>query len=241
MIEKEQLMMDIPVTIQHIEQCAPGAPANIVEAIIRTESGFNPLAMNVNRGAKLTRRPVSRKEAEAWARWLLSNGYNFDAGLMQINSNNWEKLGLTPENVFDNCENIRLGATLFMENYSRAATVFGAGRLALVAALSAYNSGDFQSGIHNGYASRVVKNIHTSQISQQKEIPPLVPSGKSKHSSENSKRERRTGTGPGEPDPSKAPTAIDGFAPVGLNPCDVAEGSRTMPAFLSNVGSRTSC
>ena len=41
--------MDMPVDVHHIEQCAPYAPTTIVEAIIRTESGFNPLAMNVNR------------------------------------------------------------------------------------------------------------------------------------------------------------------------------------------------
>jgi type IV secretion system protein VirB1 len=56
----------------------------------------------------------------------------------------------TPEAVFDVCENIRAGAELFIENYSRAAADFGPGRDSLVSALSAYNTGDFTSGVQNG-------------------------------------------------------------------------------------------
>jgi type IV secretion system protein VirB1 len=204
--------MEMPVDVHHIEQCVPCAPTSIIEAIIRTESGFNPLAMNVNRGFKLVRQPATRNEAEDWARWLLANGYNFDAGLMQINSANWKKLGLTPETVFDLCENIRAGAKLFSESYSRAAASFGPGRDSLVSALSAYNTGDFTSGVHNGYVSTVVQNARIGGRDMQK-IPPLILSSKNSRRSTPPKRNKSTETQrtSDETDPFTAPTSVDGF------------------------------
>lgn len=214
--------MDMPVTIHHIEQCAPSAPTSIVEAIIRTESGFNPLAINVNRGVKLAREPASRKEAEAWARWLLANGYSFDSGLMQINSANWEKLGLTPENVFDVCENIRAGAKLFSENYRRAAADFGPGRTSLVSALSAYNTGDFNSGVHNGYVSKVVQNARIGESDIQA-IPPLIPAGKTRRGPTNNKKKKGTNAEKNtvEPDPFTVPSTVDSFMTEDLKSWDL--------------------
>lgn len=217
--------MDMPVTINQVEQCAPSAPAAIVEAIIRTESGFNPIAINVNRGVKLARQPASRKEAEAWARWLLANGYNFDAGLMQINSTNWKKLRLIPENVFDPCENIRAGAEIFNHNYSRAAATFGHGPPSLISALSAYNTGDFTSGVQNGYASKVVENarIGVSDIKRTQEIPPLIPAEKNSRRSATNERKKDAGTerNSGGLDLFSVPTTIDNFTTEDTKPWDV--------------------
>ena len=223
--------MDMPIDIHHIQQCAPSAPTSIIEAIIRTESSFNPLAINMNRGVKLTRQPASRKEAEAWVRWLKANGYNFDAGLMQINSGNWEKLGLTPESVFDVCENIRAGSELFSENYSRATRAFGPGRTSLVSALSAYNTGDFNAGIRNGYVSRVVQNARAGEIGTIEEIPPLIPPDKNFRDpmARNRKKDNDT-NGDGASEPFTAPTSIDGFMKDNLKPWDVKPESESMPA-----------
>ena len=223
--------MDMPVDIHHIQQCAPSAPTSIIEAIIRTESSFNPLAINMNRGVKLTRQPASRKEAEAWVRWLKANGYNFDAGLMQINSGNWEKLGMTPESVFDVCENIRAGSELFTENYSRATRVFGPGRTSVISALSAYNTGDFNSGIRNGYVSRVLQNTRTAEIGAIEEIPPLIPADKNFRDSMGRKRKMDNDIkGGGASDPFRAPTSIDGFMTNDLKPWDVQPESVSTPA-----------
>jgi len=222
--------MDMPVTIHHIHQCAPSAPASIVEAIIRTESGFNPLAINVNCGVRLARQPVSRGEAEAWVRWLKAHGYSFDAGLMQINSRNWEKLGLTPESIFDVCENIRAGSELFSENYSRATRAFGPGRTSLVSALSAYNTGDFNSGIRNGYVSRVVQNSRTAEIGAIEEIPPLIPADKNFRDpmARITKKDSETNED-GASDPFRASTSIDGFMTNDLKPWDVQPESESTP------------
>lgn len=223
--------MDMPVDIHHIQQCAPSAPANIIEAIIRTESGLNPIAINVNCGLKLARQPASRKEAEAWVRWLKANGYNFDAGLMQINSGNWAKLGLTPESVFDVCENIHAGSELFSQNYSRATRAFGPGRTSLVSALSAYNTGDFNSGIRNGYVSRVVQNTRTAEIGAIEEIPPLISADKNLRDPMTRKRKKDSEiSGDGASDPFGAPTSIDGFTPNDLKPWDVQPESESTPA-----------
>ena len=224
--------MDMPIDIQHIQQCAPSAPASIVEAIIRTESGFNPLAINVNRGFKLARQPASRKEAEAWARWFLANGHNFDSGLMQINSANLEKLGLTPETVFDVCENIRAGATLFTENYSRASAAFGPGRTSLVSALSAYNTGDFSSGIRNGYVSKVVQNVRAANTDEAEVIPPLVPACKRSRGPKDIGREKSKDDmeGDGKLDPFTVPSGLDGFIGNDLKSWDVEPVSESTSA-----------
>lgn len=221
-------MMDMPVTVEHIKQCAPDAPADILKAIIRTESGFNPLAINVNRGFRLARQPSSREEAGAWARWLFENGYNFDSGLMQINSGNWRGLGLTPETVFDACENIRTGAKIFLENHNRAAAAFGSGPQALVAALSAYNTGDFNSGIRNGYVSRVVQHVPIDLASGIQGIPLPIAADRGRHVQAVPGRKtsgvREKGS---EIDPFTAPSTLTGFIPEDLKPWQIKLESKS--------------
>lgn len=135
--------------------CAPGAHPSTVQAIIDVESGGNVLAIGVNRGGRLARQPANYAEATAWAQHLLNTGKNFDAGLMQVNSANWKRLGLTPQNVFDPCTNIRAGTKILTDNYLRAAKSTGPGRGALLEALSAYNTGNRSAGFSNGYVGKV--------------------------------------------------------------------------------------
>src|SRR6266446_8380479 len=92
-----------------IQQCAPEVHVSTMQAIIRTESGFNPLAININGATRLPRQPKSKTEAIGWARWLITRGYSVDLGLMQINSANLPRLGLNAETVFDPCRNLQAG------------------------------------------------------------------------------------------------------------------------------------
>ena len=69
-----------------LHQCAPHVSPGTMLAIIRTESGFNPLALHVNGDFRLTAAPRSATEAAAWANWLIARGYSVDLGLMQINT-----------------------------------------------------------------------------------------------------------------------------------------------------------
>ena len=134
--------------------CALHVAPVTLEAVIRVESGGNPLDLNVNHLAG--RQPHAETVADAVriAKAYIRLGYSVDLGLMQVNSRNLASLGLTIEQVMDPCTNIRAGATILTANYVRAAQQMGAGQPALLAALSAYNTGDFARGFANGYVGK---------------------------------------------------------------------------------------
>src|SRR3546814_8363245 len=90
-------------------------------------------------------------DAIATAKGLMRRGASFDAGLMQINSANFARLGLTPETVFDPCTNLRAGAHVLTDNYRRASD---AGRAdPLRAALrSEEHTSELQYLMRNSYA-----------------------------------------------------------------------------------------
>lgn len=142
-----------------IQQCAPAVAPAIVTAIIRTESGFDPLALHVNGAVRLRSPPQTAAQAAHWSSWLIEHGYSVDMGLMQINSHNLASLNLTPADAFDPCQNIRAGAAILAAQYGRAARASGPGAAAALRAISAYNTGTFKSGFRNGYVGRVVMNL----------------------------------------------------------------------------------
>lgn len=146
----------IPGLEQLVLHCAPNVAAPTMMAIVRVESGGNPLALNVNGNRRLARQPYSRGEAIAWSDWLIRNGYSVDLGLAQINSGNLRRLGMTHEQMFDPCLNLRAGARILTENYVEASQKYGAGQTALRASISAYNTGNHRDGFANGYVSKVV-------------------------------------------------------------------------------------
>ncbi len=143
--------MDLPSLYQ---QCGPSVHSDTIAAIVRVESGGNQLAINVNNGV-LPRRPRDAGDAAALASSLISAGYSVDLGLMQINSRNLGRLGLTPAQAFDPCANIAAGTRILSENYTLASQSIGNSQQALRAALSAYNTGNFHRGFRNGYVSKV--------------------------------------------------------------------------------------
>lgn len=164
-------------------RCAPSVHPSTLAAIVRTESGANALAIGVNtKGVRLKRQPQSIEEAVRTARWLLSKGYNFDAGLGQINSKNLDWLGLSIDAVFDPCANLGAAATVLAECYARATKAPGADRRPLHAALSCYNTGSLTRGFANGYVARVAGNagyavppISAGQAPLQAEAPAALP------------------------------------------------------------------
>lgn len=127
-----------------------------IDAVIRVESGGNPLALNVNGLPRSLRipKPSNLDEAAQIAEAFIEAGYTVDMGLMQINSRNLGPLGLSVRSVLEPHINVRAGCSILAGNYDRAVERFGPGQQALLAALSAYNTGNFADGFRNGYIRR---------------------------------------------------------------------------------------
>lgn len=152
-------MMDF---IALAQECAPWVAPETLAAIVKTESGFKPLSIGINGGARLVRQPDNKVEAVTTAKWLISNGYNIDLGLGQVNSSNLTKTGLTIEDAFEPCKNIAAAATILHGNYQIARNKVQGEQAALHAALSAYNTGSFSKGFTNGYVQKVINNAGTA-------------------------------------------------------------------------------
>jgi type IV secretion system protein VirB1 len=134
--------------------CAPNVAPATLEAVISVESGGNPFAVHINGLHQQLPSPRDVKEAAKIAEQYIARGYSVDLGLMQVNSRNLSVLGVTIEQVLDPCTNIRSGSKILTADYAEAARTRGEGQLALEAALSAYNTGDFYRGFVNGYVAR---------------------------------------------------------------------------------------
>lgn len=130
-----------------IAVCAPMVAPTMMKAIVLEESRGHPYAIHDGKTHRAIF-PTTRDEATATAQRLIAAGHRIDAGLAQINSENWSWLGLTPESVFDPCTNLAAGERVLIDAYARAP-------FTVDAAISRYNSGDSERGIRNGYVSRV--------------------------------------------------------------------------------------
>ena len=148
-------MLDLAMVLSLSQACAPQVAPQTLAAIAWTESRFNPVAIGVNRGPRPMRQPRQATEAARVARTLLSGGANLDLGLAQINSDNLDWLGLTVEDTFDPCLNLRAAATVLRAGYRPAGESASHRQSALRIALSRYNTGDAQRGFRNGYVARV--------------------------------------------------------------------------------------
>lgn len=169
-------MSGVVAWLNVILACAPGVHPTTVQGIMQHESGGRAFAIGVNHGAaQLPEQPDTLNEAVAAARRLRAKGINFDAGLMQINSANWSRLGLTPENVFDPCTNVRAGATILTENYVAASKRHGPGQRALLEALSIYNTGNRTAGFANGYVAKVSRQAARIAGLPARGLPPIPP------------------------------------------------------------------
>ncbi|TXC85481.1 lytic transglycosylase domain-containing protein [Paraburkholderia azotifigens] len=139
--------------------CAPDVHPLTVAYLVSAESHNNPFAINVNGGHSLERQPTTEQEARDAIARLDARGWNYDVGYAQINSANFRRLGVTGAQVLDACTNLRAGAQVLGDCYSRAVQQVGAGQAALQRALSCYNTGNQQKGFANGYVKRVVAQV----------------------------------------------------------------------------------
>jgi type IV secretion system protein VirB1 len=149
-------------------RCAPGAPADTLLAIARTESGLNANAVSINRPRGSARRagysdgeivlskqPRNRIVATRWLRWLTAHHFSVSIGLMQVNIDVAPQFSVNPEQLLEPCTNLRVGTAILVSAYTGSARKIGEGFDALDAALSIYNTGDARSGFRNGYVASV--------------------------------------------------------------------------------------
>lgn len=153
-------MIDFPAIAN---ECARHTAQPIMQAIVRTESSFNPFAIGVV-GGRLERQPRNKEEAVATALALKAKGFNYSMGWSQVNQANLGRYGLTHETVFDPCQNLKTGASIFEECRVRAIKQFGDSDSATRAALSCYYSGNFTRGQQRegnspSYADKVINNL----------------------------------------------------------------------------------
>ncbi|OTP73798.1 lytic transglycosylase domain-containing protein [Caballeronia sordidicola] len=145
------------------QQCAPRVQLTTLQAVVRTESDFNPFAIGVVEG-RLMRQPQNRDEAMATVKALDAAGWNYSMGLSQVNRYNLARYGMDMNTAFDPCTNLRAGSAILSDCYSRASARMGAGQEALRAAFSCYYSGNFKRGFvrdsrTSSYVQRVVSFV----------------------------------------------------------------------------------
>ncbi len=141
-------------SLDMMQTCAPNVAPQTIAAIIQVESGGNTFALGVNGPIRNRSRPRNAAEAALLARHYIAQGYSVDLGLMQINSTNLRGLGYTVEQILDPCNNLRAGSRILSRGYAGATKRYGQGQDALRAALSAYNTGNYERGFKNGYVAK---------------------------------------------------------------------------------------
>ncbi|RSV14912.1 type VI secretion protein [Sphingomonas sp. ABOLF] len=146
------MIYDVPAIAALAKACAPEIATEAVVPLVVTESGGDSLRININRGPRV--RAGSLAEGATIVRRFMAAGYTVDVGLAQINSANFSRLGVTVEQVFEPCTNLRLASTVLQQGYGLASR-FYTGLDAISATYSLYNTGRLTRGLRNGYVGRV--------------------------------------------------------------------------------------
>jgi type IV secretion system protein VirB1 len=156
-------------------RCAPEVAPGTLAAVAGAESGFNTLAIHDNT-TRQTMTALDAPGAVATASALIAAGHSVDLGLMQIDSANLSRLGLTVATAFDACASVRAAGKVLSGDYQPD----GAGsQAALLAAISRYNTGTAWQGFQNGYVGRVVATAKyvVPEIDPADSVPPPKSSG----------------------------------------------------------------
>jgi type IV secretion system protein VirB1 len=109
-------------------------------------------------------------EATAW----IGRGDSVDLGLMQVNSANLVSLGMTVGEAFDACASLAAGAAILRAAYGGGQSP-AEQQVALLIALSRYNTGSPFKGILNGYARKVIRNARSQPGSEAKVTAQALP------------------------------------------------------------------
>lgn len=138
-----------------IDACKnPNVDTSVIQAIIRVESGYNELAINVNGIGSF--KPKNKQEAKNTAENYIAKGYSVDIGLTQFNSNNLQSplfASYSIDDLLDSCKNIKAGSDIFYLAYESTAKGLSEEER-LTQALSIYNTGNKEFGFKNGYVDK---------------------------------------------------------------------------------------
>ncbi len=157
-----------------IGRCAPEIAPSTMAAVVRVESGGDPLAIGDNT-ARRSYHPSSRASAEALARHLLDERHSLDLGMAQIDNVNFARFGVDVHAIFDACTNLSVGAKILAGDYAIAERRYGSGQIALRHAIGMYNTGQLDAGV--AYVNRVLDAAGVQQDYNvgQRVIAPGVP------------------------------------------------------------------
>ena len=145
--------------VQLAAKHAPTVNTETLLAFAYRESRFRPFAIHDNTTGQSIF-PASVAEAADLARARLAQGHNLDLGIMQVNTSNLARTGLTVTTAFDPGRSMRAGASILVAAYQRCLRGNEHAdrteqQAALRCAASIYNTGREQAGILNGYQSGV--------------------------------------------------------------------------------------
>ncbi len=138
-----------------LDQCAPQVSPVLMQALVRTESAWQPLAIGMDKAQGTVKQPATLVEAIATAKELAASGRKFSVGLAQIHVSNVALYGMTWEQAFDACENLAVGQKILWNFYHRASASGYSGVAAIWAALRGYNSGGVDRAMSDEYANRI--------------------------------------------------------------------------------------
>ena len=138
-----------------LDQCAPQVSPVLMQALVRTESAWQPFAIGMDRSQSAVKQPSTLAEAVATARELAAAGRKFSVGLAQIHVSNVALYGMTWDQAFDACQNLAVGQKVLWNFYHRASASGYSGVAAIWAALRGYNSGGVDRAISDDYANRI--------------------------------------------------------------------------------------
>ena len=146
--------MDAATFLALALQCAPHVAPDTLLAIASHESSLRPFVIANNSTKERAEGTTPAEAVDRAASWIAA-GHSVDMGLMQINSANLPRLGMSVADVFVPCRNVEAGARILGDAYANAGEREGDKGRALRMALSAYNTGDFNAGFINGYVAAV--------------------------------------------------------------------------------------
>lgn len=149
-----------------MRQCAPQVHPTTLKAIVRQESAGHAYVLSDDGPAKLPWRvrknmlrsfyPASKEEAVRLAETLTAQGHMVGIGLTQISNRHLQRFGMTVRDALEPCTNLQIGAQLLTEIYVNALKSYTDPQAALLAAISAWNTGSYENGFSNGYVAKVV-------------------------------------------------------------------------------------